>query len=46
MVVGIAEVGQYCDENLQEEDRGTFHQDTIAKPGLGGITHSRWDDGF
>jgi hypothetical protein len=46
MVVGMAEVGQHYDELLHEEYRRTFHQDTIAEPGLGGITHYRWDDFF
>ena len=36
MVVGMAEVGQRCDEPLHEEDRRKFHQDTLAEPGLGG----------
>jgi hypothetical protein len=36
MVAGMAEAGQRCDEHLHEEDRRTFHQDTIAEPGLGG----------
>jgi hypothetical protein len=46
MVVGMAEAGQRCDEPLHEEDRRTFHQDTIAEPGLGGVILCRWDDGF
>jgi hypothetical protein len=46
MVVGMAEAGQRRDEPLHEEDRRTFHQDTMAEPGLGGITHCRWDDCF
>jgi hypothetical protein len=46
MVAGMAEAGQRRDEPLHEEDRRTFHQDTMAEPGLGGITHCRWDDCF
>jgi hypothetical protein len=37
MVAGMAEAGQCCDEHLHEEDRGTFHQDTMAEPSLGGL---------
>ena len=36
MVVGMAEAGQRCDKPLHEEDRRTFHQDTIAELDLGG----------
>jgi hypothetical protein len=36
MVVGMAEAGQRRDEPLHEEGRRTFHQDTMAEPGLGG----------
>jgi hypothetical protein len=43
---GMAEVGQRRDEPLHEEDRRTFHQETMAELGLGGITHCRWDDCF
>jgi hypothetical protein len=46
MAARMAEAGQRYDENLQEEDRRTFHQDTIAEPDLGGITHCGWDNGF
>jgi hypothetical protein len=46
MVARMAEAGQRCDEPLHEEDRRTFHQDTIVEPGLGGITHCNWDDCF
>jgi hypothetical protein len=46
MVVGMAETGQRCDEPLHREDRRTFHQDTLAEPDLGGVTHCRWDDCF
>ena len=37
MIAGMAEAGQRCDEHLHEEDRGTFHQDTMAEPSLGGL---------
>jgi hypothetical protein len=46
MVAGMAEAGQCRDEPLHEEDRRTFHQDTMAEPDLRGITHCRWDDCF
>ena len=36
MVAGMAETGQRHDEPLHEEDRRTFHQDTLVEPGLGG----------
>jgi hypothetical protein len=46
MVAGMAEAGQRCDEPLHEEEEGRPYQDTLAEPGLGGITHCRWDDCF
>jgi hypothetical protein len=46
MVFGMEKAGQHCDEHLHEKDRGTFHQDTMAEPDLGGITHCRLDYGF
>jgi hypothetical protein len=39
MVAGMAETGQICDEPLHEKEEGRSTQDTLAKPGLGGITH-------
>ena len=46
MVFGMAEAGQHCDEHFHKEDIRTFHQDTIAEPDLGGITHCKLGDGF
>jgi hypothetical protein len=46
MVVGMAKAGQRRDEPLHDEDRRTFHQDTMEGPGLRGITHCRWDNFF
>jgi hypothetical protein len=43
MVVGMAETGQRCDEPLHEKKEGRSTQDTLAEPGLGGITHCRWN---
>ena len=38
----MAEAGQRYDEPLQEKKEGRSTQDTLAEPGLGGITHCRW----
>jgi hypothetical protein len=46
MVVGMAETGQRCDEPLHEKEEGRSTQDTLAEPGLGGITHCRWAFAF
>jgi hypothetical protein len=43
MVVGMAEIGQRCDEPLHEKKEGRSSHDTLAEPGLGGITHCRWN---
>jgi hypothetical protein len=45
MVVGMAETGQRCDEPLHKKKKDV-PPDTLAEPGLGGITHCRWDDVF
>jgi hypothetical protein len=43
MVVGMAETRQRYDEpfHMKKEARST--QDTLEKPGLGGITHFKWN---
>ena len=46
MVAGMAEIGQRCDEPLHKKEEGRYTQDTLAEPGLGGVTHCRWDDCF
>jgi hypothetical protein len=43
MVVGMAETRQCCDEPLHMKKEGRSTQDTLAEPGLGGITHFRWN---
>jgi hypothetical protein len=43
MVAGMAETGQRCDEPLHRKKEGRSTQDTLAEPGLGGITHFRWN---
>jgi hypothetical protein len=46
MVAGIpsvAETGQWYDEPLHMKKEGRSTQDTLAEPGLGGITHFRWN---
>ena len=43
MVAGMAETGQRCDEPLHEKEEGRSTQDTLAEPGLGVITHFRWN---
>jgi hypothetical protein len=46
MVAEMAETGQRCDEPLHEKEEGRSTQDTLAEPGLGGITHCRWTFAF
>ena len=43
MVAGMAEIGQRCDKPMHEKEEGHPTQDTLAEPGLGGITYYRWD---
>jgi hypothetical protein len=43
MVVGMAEIGQRCDELLHRKKEGCSTQDTLVEPDLGGITHFRWN---
>jgi hypothetical protein len=43
MVAGMAETGQRYDEPLHMKKEGRSTQDTLAEPGLGGITHFRWN---
>jgi hypothetical protein len=43
MVAGMAETGQRYDEPLHMKKEGRSTRDTLAKPGLGGITHFRWN---
>jgi hypothetical protein len=43
MVVGMAETGQCYDEPFHMKKEGRSTQDTLAEPGLGGITHFRWN---
>jgi hypothetical protein len=43
MVVGMEKIGQHCDEPLHMKKEGRSTQDTLVEPGLGGITHFRWN---
>jgi hypothetical protein len=43
MVAGMAEIGQRYDEPLHEKKEGRSTQETLAEPGLGGITHFIWN---
>jgi hypothetical protein len=43
MVVGMGETGQCYDEPLHIKKEGRSTQDILAEPGLGGITHFRWN---
>jgi hypothetical protein len=43
MVVGMTEIGHCYDKTLHVKKEGCSTQDTLAEPGLGGITHFRWN---
>ena len=43
MVAKMAETEQHYDEPMHEKKEERSTQDTLAEPGLGGITHCRWN---
>jgi len=43
MVVGMEETGQCCDEPWHRKKEGSSTQETLAEPGLRGITHFTWN---